>query len=247
MTGVSTGLTKSYDLDAKTADQEMRVSVIIPTLNEEKNIRMTLESLKPIAPYEVIVADGGSTDRTREISQSLGASVLSVPCGRGRQMNEGARRAKGDVLLFLHADTRLPPSTLDDVRTALTDPQYVGGRFDVKLDNNRWMLGLVGRLISLRSRLTKVATGDQAIFVRRETFESIGGYPDIPLMEDIALSRALKRTGRIACLKSRVITSARRWETEGLWRTVFKMWVLKFLYLSGVSPVRLKRFYSDDR
>jgi rSAM/selenodomain-associated transferase 2 len=241
------GRLKSCDLDSKSTDQEMRVSVIIPTLNEERNIRTTLEALKTIAPYEVIVADGGSTDRTREICHSLGVNVLSVPCGRGRQMNEGARRAKGDVLLFLHADTRLPPTALDDVRKALTDPHYVGGRFDVKLDNNRWMLGFVGRLISLRSRLTKVATGDQAIFVRREVFERIGGYPDIPLMEDIALTRVLKRAGRIACLRSRVITSARRWEMEGVWRTVFKMWVLKLLYLSGVSPLRLKRFYSDGR
>jgi len=225
----------------------MRVSVIIPALNEEKNIRTTLEALKPIAPYEVVVADGGSTDRTREICQSLGTTVLSSPRGRGRQMNEGARRASGDVLLFLHADSRLPPTALDDVCTALSDPQYVGGRFDVELDKDRWMLRVVGRLISLRSRLTKVATGDQAIFVRREVFESIGGYPDIPLMEDVALSRALKRAGRVACLRSRVITSARRWQMEGLWRTIVKMWTLKLLYLMGVSPLRLKRFYGDAR
>jgi rSAM/selenodomain-associated transferase 2 len=247
MTGASTGRTKRCDLEAKAADQEMRVSVIIPTLNEEKNIRTTLEALKPIAAYEVIVADGGSTDRTREICQSLGANVLGSPCGRGRQMNEGARQAGGDVLLFLHADTRLPPTALDDVRTALSDDGNVGGRFDVKLDNNQWMLRVVGRLISLRSRLTKVATGDQAIFVRREVFEKIGGYPEIPIMEDIALSRALKRAGDVACLRSRVITSARRWEMEGVWRTISKMWALKLLYLLGVSPLRLKRFYRDGR
>jgi len=225
----------------------MRVSVIIPTFNEEKNIRATLEALKSIAPYEVVVADGGSTDRTREICQSLATTVLSSAPGRGRQMNEAARRASGDVLLFLHADTRLPPTALDDVRTVLGDPHYVGGRFDVELDNDRWMLRVVGRLISLRSRLTKVATGDQAIFVRREVFERIGGYPDIPLMEDVALSRALKRAGRVACLRSRVITSARRWQMEGLWRTILKMWTLKLLYLMGVSPLRLKRFYGDAR
>jgi rSAM/selenodomain-associated transferase 2 len=246
MTGVSTGRTKSSDLDTK-ANQEMRVSVVIPTLNEEKNIRTTVEALKLVAPYEVVVVDGGSTDRTREICHSRGTTVLSSPGGRSRQMNEGARWARGDVLLFLHADTRLPSTALDDVRVALSDPQCVGGRFDVKLDNDQWMLGVIGRLISLRSRLTKVATGDQAIFVRREVFEKIGGYPDIPLMEDVALSRALKRAGRVACLKSRVITSARRWEMEGVWRTIFKMLALKLLYLLGVSPHRLKRFYEDGR
>lgn len=225
----------------------MKISVIIPVLNEESTIASTVESVKSLGPAEVIVVDGGSADRTREISERFGATVLSSPRGRARQMNRGAREAKGDIFLFLHADTRLPSSALDDVQSALRDPRFAGGRFDVTLDGNRWILGVIGNLISLRSRLTKVATGDQAIFVRRAVFERIGGFPDIPLMEDIAFSRALKRKGKVACLRSRVITSARRWEIDGVWRTVFRMWTLKLLFLAGISPVRLKRFYADTR
>lgn len=225
----------------------MKISVIIPVLNEESTIASTVESVKSLGPAEVIVVDGGSADRTREISERFGATVLSSPRGRARQMNRGAREAKGDIFLFLHADTRLPSSALDDVQSALRDPRFAGGRFDVTLDGNRWILGVIGNLISLRSRLTKVATGDQAIFVRRAVFERIGGFPDIPLMEDIGFSRALKRKGKVACLRSRVITSARRWEIDGVWRTVFRMWTLKLLFLAGISPVRLKRFYADTR
>ena len=162
-------------------------------------------------------------------------------------MNFGARHATGDVLLFLHADTRLPNSAFYDIRGALEDPQCIGGRFDVRLEGDRWMLRVIGAMISLRSRMTKIATGDQAIFVRRDVFGAIGGYPDIPLMEDIAFSRTLRRTGKVACLKSRVITSARRWEAEGVWRTIFKMWTLKLLYLTGVSPEKLKRYYANTR
>jgi rSAM/selenodomain-associated transferase 2 len=223
------------------------VSVIIPALNEEKTIARVLADVVALRPHQVIVVDGGSSDRTREISEQLGALVITGASGRARQMNCGARQATGDILLFLHADTRLPPVALDDIVAALKDPRYLGGRFDVDLDGDHWLLKVIGSMINQRSRITKVATGDQAIFVRRETFARMGGFPDIPLMEDIAFCRVLKRLGRIACLRSRVLTSARRWETEGVWRTVVKMWTLKFLYLAGVSPVTLKRFYADAR
>jgi len=225
----------------------MRISIVIPVFNEERIISATLAGLKRLKPGEVIVVDGGSTDRTREIAQSLGVTLIYSSRGRGRQMNHGARQATGDVLLFLHADTRLPESAFDDIHAALADPRCVGGRFDVKMDGKSWMLGMVGAMISQRSRITKVSTGDQAIFVRREVFEKMGGYPDIPLMEDIALSRTLKRMGRVACLRSQVVTSARRWEIEGAWRTIFKMWAFKLLYLLGMSPSRLSRHYGDAR
>lgn len=225
----------------------MRVSVIIPVLDEEKTIASTVGAVKALRPDEIMVVDGGSTDRTCEISEQAGATVLSSPRGRARQMNLGAQEATGDVFLFLHADTRLPASALDDVRSALADSEFVGGRFDVELDGDRWILKAVGAMINLRSRLTKVATGDQAIFVRRKIFEEIGGFPDVPLMEDIAFSRALKRKGKMACLRSRVITSARRWEADGVWRTIVKMWTLKLLFFAGISPARLKRFYADTR
>ena len=225
----------------------MRLSVIIPVLNEEKSIATTLAALRPLKPDELLIVDGGSTDGTKQICRRLGITVISSERGRAVQMNSGASHATGDVLLFLHADTRLPASAVDDIRAALTDSRCVGGRFDVELDGDHWMLKTIGRMISLRSRLTKIGTGDQAIFVRRAVFEAIGGYPEIPLMEDIALSRALKRTGKIACLKSRVVTSARRWQAEGVWKTIVKMWTLKSLYLLGVSPLRLKRYYVDGR
>jgi rSAM/selenodomain-associated transferase 2 len=225
----------------------MRISIVIPVFNEERIISATLAGLKRLKPGEVIVVDGGSADRAREIAQSLGVPLIYSSRGRGRQMNHGARQATGDVLLFLHADTRLPESAFDDIHAALADPRCVGGRFDVKLDGKSWMLGMVGAMISLRSRITKVATGDQAIFVRRDVFEKMGGYPDIPLMEDIALSRTLKRMGRVACLRSQVVTSARRWEIGGVWRTIFEMWVLKLLYLLGMSSSQLSRHYGDAR
>ena len=228
-------------------DSAMRISIVIPVLNEEKSIAETVAALMPLNPHELIIVDGGSSDRTHEICSRLDVTVLSSPRGRGLQMNHGARQATGDVLLFLHADTRLPGSSIDDIRGALRNPQCVGGRFDVQLDGVHWMLGVIGAMISMRSRMSRVATGDQGIFVRRGIFAELGGYPDIPLMEDVAFSRALKRRGAVACLRSRVITSARRWEKQGIWRTILRMWLLKLLYLVGVSPVRLKRYYGDAR
>jgi rSAM/selenodomain-associated transferase 2 len=225
----------------------MRISVIIPVLNEEKAIGPALAALTALKPHEIIVVDGGSGDRTREIGAQAGAKVLLSGAGRARQMNRGALEATGDVLLFLHADTRLPASALRDIAAALGEPRYVGGRFDVELDSDRWLLKVVGRMISYRSRVTKVGTGDQALFVRRETFGELDGFPDMPLMEDIAFCRRLKQLGEVACLKSKVVTSARRWETDGVWRTIFRMWALKLFYLAGVSPARLKRFYADTR
>jgi rSAM/selenodomain-associated transferase 2 len=225
----------------------MRISVIMPVLNEEKAIGSALAALTALKPHEIIVVDGGSRDRTRRIGVEAGAKVLMTGPGRARQMNRGALEAKGDVLLFLHADTRLPASAFRDIESALSDPRYLGGRFDVELDSDRWLLKAVGFMISLRSRLSKVGTGDQAIFVRREILAELGGFPDMPLMEDIAFCRMLKRAGEVACLRSKAVTSARRWEADGVWRTIFKMWTLKLLYLAGVPPARLKRFYADTR
>ena len=225
----------------------MRISVIIPVLDEATTIAATLDSVLRVRPHEVIVIDGGSSDNTRGIAAAFDIQLLTAERGRAKQMNCGAAAATGDVLLFLHADTKLPDSAFADIAEALADPRCVGGRFDVVLKGAHWMLKLVGAMINRRSRLTKIGTGDQALFVRREIFVAIGGYPDIPLMEDIALCRALKRSGRIACLRSQVVTSARRWENDGVWRTIFRMWVIKLLYLAGVSPARLKQFYAETR
>jgi rSAM/selenodomain-associated transferase 2 len=225
----------------------MRISVVIPVLDEASIIAATLDSVFRLHPHEVIVVDGGSSDKTTQIAAGFRAQVLSSERGRAKQMNLGARQASGNVLLFLHADTRLPETAWGDISDALEDSRCVGGRFDVELEGEHWMLQVIGAMINRRSRLTHVGTGDQAIFVRRDIFQAIGGFPDIPLMEDLALCRALKRTGRLACLRSRVVTSARRWENHGVWRTIFRMWTLKLLYLGGVSPARLKQFYADTR
>jgi rSAM/selenodomain-associated transferase 2 len=224
-----------------------RISVIVPTLNEERVIVQTIASLQALGPDEIIVVDGGSTDRTRELVAAQGVRLAITSAGRARQMNRGAELARGEALLFLHADTCLPESGLEDICRALQDPHIVAGRFDVELDSNRWSFKVIGALISMRSRLSRVATGDQGIFVRKVIFQRLGGFPEIPLMEDIALSRMLKKAGKIACLRSRVVTSARRWEREGLWSTIVRMWWLKLLYLCGFSPHGLKRYYGDAR
>lgn len=225
----------------------MRLSVIIPVLNEEYTIAGAVEGLARIEPSEVIVVDGGSADRTPQIVRDGPARLVVSARGRATQMNEGARHAGGDVLLFLHADTILPATARRDVEGCMTDPGCVGGRFDIRLDSGRPLLRVVSRMISLRSRLTRVATGDQAIFARRSVFERLGGFPEIPLMEDVAFSRALKKEGRIACLRSQVVSSARRWEQNGPVRTILLMWALKLLYLAGVPPATLKRLYREAR
>ena len=228
----------------------MTISVIIPTLNEASTIAQTLEHLRTLPrngiTLEVFVVDGGSQDGTQTLVGDHARVLISTP-GRARQMNAGAQEATGDVLLFLHADTLLPETGLRDIRDALSDPDIVGGRFDARTDCDSGLLWVVCRLVSLRSRLTRIATGDQAIFVRRETFRSMGGYADIPLMEDVELSCRLKTQGSIATLRSCVTTSARRWKTDGILYTIFLMWTFRFLFFLGVNPYRLKKLYKDIR
>lgn len=192
----------------------------------------------------MILVDGGSDDATMQVAARFsGVRLLTSPRGRARQMNAGARAARGDILLFLHADTWLPAEALGAVSAAFEDARVVGGRFDVRFDSPRPVLRMIAFFMNLRSRASGISTGDQAIFVRREVFETMGGYLDMPLMEDIELTRRLKRQGRLAALPSRVTTSARKWEREGALRTMALMWALRFLYMVGVSPARLHRWY----
>jgi rSAM/selenodomain-associated transferase 2 len=223
------------------------VSVVIPTLNEEGVLAATLERARQPGVQEIIVVDGGSTDTTVATAARRADLVLAAPRGRAAQMNAGAARACGEILLFLHADTLVPEGFARAARAACQDPTVIGGRFDVDLEPSSPLIRLTGELMNRRSRLTRISTGDQAIFVRRDVFERLGGYADIPLMEDVDLSRRIKRAGRIACLPQRVTTSARRWQKNGVVRTILLMWSLRALYFCGVSPARLQRLYRNTR
>ena len=221
-----------------------RLSIIVPVLNEAATIREALEALAPLRArrHEVIVVDGGSDDGSASLAHPACDQVLVTPRGRALQMNSGALVASGEALVFLHADTRLPERADELVFAALARAQW--GRFDVRIASRRPLLRLVACAMNLRSRLTGIATGDQAMFVRREAF---CGFPELPLMEDIALSRLLKRRGRPACVRARVTTSARRWEARGVLRTIVLMWRLRLLYALGAPPQRLARDYADQR
>lgn len=222
----------------------VNLSIIIPVLNEADGIAATLQELAPLRArgVQVIVVDGGSHDNSLAQAQPLVDHALAGPQGRARQMNSGAALAEGKVLLFLHADTRLP----DAADTLVLDAVTAGarwGRFDVDIEGHSPMLRVIATMINLRSRLSGIATGDQAIFVQRETFEAVGGFPDQSLMEDIELSRRLRRLAVPACLRARVSTSGRRWESRGVWRTIVLMWRLRWRYWLGASPEQLARAY----
>jgi rSAM/selenodomain-associated transferase 2 len=224
------------------------IAVIVPMLNEERAIAATLDAIRLGAPdAQIIVADGGSIDRGVEIARPRCDLLIEAARGRARQMNAGAAAAGRGVLAFVHADTIVPSTFGRDIEQALADPAVAGGRFDLMLDDNALACRIIGAHINLRSRLMRSATGDQAIFVRRDVFERLGGFADIELCEDVDLARRLKRAGRIACLRSRVITSARRWRKDGVVRTVLRMWLIKSLFLAGVPPARLHRYYADTR
>lgn len=228
------------------------ISVIMPTLNEEQALGQTLANLPSSLVLEIILVDGGSTDHTHAVANAFcttapNAHIIRAPTGRARQMNEGAKASRGTVLLFLHADTQVPNDAPRIIESALTDPAVVGGRFDVRFDTASGWGRIISTFMNWRSRTSGIATGDQAIFVRRHIFEQIGGFADIPLMEDIDFSRKLKRAGSTAALRQTVRTSFRRWEQQGPLRTILLMWTLRFLYWTGVSPHQLANWYQTVR
>jgi rSAM/selenodomain-associated transferase 2 len=224
----------------------MQLSVIIPALDEAAGIAATLRALQPLraAGHEVIVVDGGSCDGTPDAARPLADRVLAAPRGRASQMNAGADAASGDVLLFLHADTRLPAGADRSVLDGLAASGASWGRFDVRIDGRSPLLRLVAWLMNGRSRLTGIATGDQATFVARAAFAAVGGFPALALMEDVALSKRLKRVSPPLCLRERAVTSGRRWESRGVVRTIVLMWWLRLRYALGASPERLRRTYN---
>jgi len=228
----------------------MRISIVVPTLDEAHGIVATLAPLQPVraAGHEIIVVDGGSRDATLAYAAPLANLTLVAPRGRAAQMNAGARAASGDVLLFLHADSHLAPDAIAILATELSRSRRRWGRFDVTIASRLRALRMVTASMNLRSRLTGIATGDQGIFVERVLFERVGGYPDQPLMEDIELSRRLKRSGGAPlCLRTRIVTSGRRWESHGIARTILAMWRLRFAYWCGADPSRLAARYEAAR
>ena len=255
----------------------MKIAVIIPTLNEEQALPGTLARAARLGFDEILVVDGGSSDRTIEIVRSLAGNgqwaigdrqktgsseivpthnplpitphprLITSAAGRARQMNAGASASQADVLLFLHADTSLPDEARQAIEQALDDPACVGGRFDVRFEHDAGLAWLIARLISVRSRWSGIATGDQALFVRREVFAKLGGFADLPIMEDVDFTRRLKRAGLVAPLRSQVVTSYRRWDRHGTLRTIVLMWALRLLYWIGVTPYKLKDLYASVR
>lgn len=258
----------------------MKIAVIIPTLNEEQALPDTLQRTTTLGFDDIIVVDGGSSDKTRDIAMSLWFEVrgsrfqeqhgslhpqtsslstsnvelrtapvtlLTTEPGRARQMNAGASHSQADILLFLHADTHLPDEARHAIERALDDPACVGGRFDVRFERDTGLAWLIARLINLRSRWSGIATGDQALFVRHEVFAQLGGFTDIPIMEDVDFARRLKRAGCTAPLRAHVMTSYRRWDRHGALRTIVLMWTLRFLYWIGVHPNRLQNLYASVR
>ncbi|MGE0563181.1 MAG: TIGR04283 family arsenosugar biosynthesis glycosyltransferase [Pseudolabrys sp.] len=222
----------------------MTLSIVIPVLNEAAGIGPALARLGPLRRrgVEIVVADGGSNDGTAALAAPYCDQVVTAPRGRARQMNAGAAAATGDVLLFLHADTQLPGDADRLVLDGLRDSKHVWGRFDVRIDGPP-ALTVVALMMNLRSRLTGIATGDQAIFVTREAFERAGRFPEIALMEDIALTAKLLDQSRPLCLRARAVTSGRRWQQHGVLRTILLMWRLRFAYWRGADPSDLARRY----
>ena len=223
----------------------MKLSIVIPVLNEARTLPTLLEYLLPLrrSGVDVILVDGGSEDGSAQIATCAGFRAIRADRGRARQMNAGAAAAHGDVLLFLHADTQLPDGAVQMIDAALADGRRVWGRFDVEFDVRSWTMDATAALMNRRSRLTGIATGDQALFMTRAEFDAVGGFPDQPLMEDVEITTRLRRRSRPACIQRPVRTSARRWQARGPWRTIFLMWWLRLQYWGGASPEKLARQY----
>ena len=223
----------------------MKLSIIVPVLNESTALPVLLAQLLPLrrGGVDVLVVDGDSEDGSATIAECAGFRVVRSQRGRARQMNAGARAARGDVLLFLHADTRLPDGAERLIHAALADGRHDWGRFDVEFDVRTWTMDATALGMNLRSRFTGIATGDQGIFVTRAAFDAVGGFPDQPLMEDVEITTRLRERTRPACIGRPVVTSARRWQARGAWRTIFLMWRLRLAYWRGASPADLARQY----
>lgn len=223
------------------------VSIVIPVKNEQAIIRDALLALQAYRQqgHELILVDGGSTDETKSLAVNLYDRLLECRPGRARQMNAGAQQARGEILLFLHADSRLPENAINIIIKRFDrENSKVWGRFDVRLSGSHPLFSLIAFFMNLRSCLTGIATGDQAMFVQRSAFIKLAGFPDMPLMEDIQLSRNLLALSRPICVREKVTSSSRRWEKKGIVRTILLMWYLRLAYFLGKSPDELSRIYT---
>ena len=223
----------------------MRIAVIVPILNEMPQLPCALEHLKSLQnqDFEILISDGGSMDGSVEHCEEAGFRVYSAPKGRANQMNYGAANSNAEVLLFLHIDTILPPNAKAILESWFLNTKSQWGRFDVQIESKFAMLGVVSFFMNLRSGISGIATGDQAIFVRKSAFDRIGGFPKQPLMEDVEISKRLLKLSKPFCVRERALTFGRRWETYGLWRTIFLMWQLRFDYWRGVSVEEIAKQY----
>ena len=221
----------------------MFISIIIPVLNEEQSVKALLQQLQLYRQqgHEVIVVDGGSDDETVSISKPLADKVITSDAGRAKQMNNGVEESTNEVLWFLHADTSIPENVIETIQESLN--KYDWGRFNIKLSGSHFLFRIIEKMINIRSCLSGVATGDQGIFVKRKIFKSIGGYPEILLMEDVVLSKKLKTISQPICIKETLTTSSRRWKKNGIIKTILLMWYLRFLYWIGVTPDKLAKLY----
>ncbi len=223
----------------------MRISIIIPVLNEAEALTVHLQKLQIARAqgHEIIVVDGGSKDKSQHLAEPQVDHMLASKPGRALQMNKGAEVASGDVFLFLHIDTILPDDGLAAIINSINPGDSVWGRFDVRLSGNRKSFRVIETMMNWRSRMSGIATGDQAIFITRNLFQRIHGFADIPLMEDVEICRRLKKTRSPVCLQQRVVTSSRRWELGGTFKTIWLMWRLRLAYWLGADPNSLARQY----
>ena len=226
---------------------DISIAVIVPVFNEAQLLPEKLTSLKALNADEMVFIDGGSTDGTQQLLEASGVLWFTGTQGRAAQMNVGAGKCKGDILLFIHIDTDLNESNISAIRSAIKQQGVVGGRFDICLSGSHPAYRMISWFMNMRSRLSKISTGDQAMFVRRDVFEQMGGFADLPLMEDVEFSKRLKGQGKIACLRQRVTTSSRRWQQYGIIRTILLMWRLRFLYWLGTPADKLATMYRNVR
>ncbi len=223
------------------------IAAIVPVFNEAQLLPEKLSSLRALNSDELIFIDGGSTDGTQQLLEASGVTWFTGVRGRAAQMNVGAGKCKSDIILFIHIDTEIDESNISAIKSVMKQQGLVGGRFDIRLSGHHPAYRMISWFMNIRSRWSKISTGDQALFVRRAVFEQMGGFADLPLMEDVEFSKRLKREGDIACLRETVITSSRRWQQHGIIRTVLLMWKLRFLYWLGTPADKLAAMYRDAR